>query len=201
MRGRIGELIPPALLGSLLLALFPGTVRAHRLKIDYRVLPDHKIQVEGWYNSPGNPHPAAQAKVQVRRGDGSTLTAGELDADGFFTFAYDRAEALTVIISQTGHREEETIPAEKLGGGEGSAAPNETADKHHAGGHDHSMREFVHEVLVGVGFLLALAAFVMSLRNARTLARMEKNSTRRDDVTPGSGTPRSAAPPTDPDRH
>jgi hypothetical protein len=192
MRGRIGPLTPPALLGSLLLlALFPGSARAHRLIVEYRVLADHKIQVEGWYNSPANPHPAAQAKVQVRRGDGSTLAAGALDTNGFFTFAFDRPEPLTIVVSQTGHREEVTIPTDMLGAGETGISVNETSGVAGASSHDHSLREFVHEVLVGVGFLLALAAFVMSLRNARKLARIEKRNksdraTDVADIPPGS---------------
>jgi hypothetical protein len=176
MRGRVGPLTPPALLFALFaLSIFPGAARAHRLVVEYQVLPERKVQVEAWYSSPANPHPAAQAKVQVRRADGSTLAAGELDAKGFFTFDYERPEIMTIVVSQTGHREEVTIPAEKLGAAEPGTNPTEAPHGRSAGehAHDHSVQEFVQQVLVGVGFLLALAAFVLSLRNARALRRME----------------------------
>jgi hypothetical protein len=174
MRGRIGTLNPLTFLAALaVLTLAPAPAHAHRLVIECRILPDRKVQVEGWYNSPANLHPAAQAKVVVRRNDGSTLVEGELDSRGYFTFAPEQAEALTVIVSQTGHREELIIPGEKLAAApERAPSPTDPPAAPMTVTPVHPVREELKELLIGVGFVLALAAFVLSLRNARALKRL-----------------------------
>jgi hypothetical protein len=175
MRGRFG-LLTTLLAGLALVLCLPKPARAHRLVVECRVLPDHKVQVEGWYNSPSNPHPAVRAKVDVLRSDGSRLTEGELDVSGFFTFSYEKPEDLSVIVYQTGHREEVRLSALKLGleaptdsqVGNGSTSSSPVKSEHE------SLREWVREVLIGVGFVLALAAFVLSVRNARELRRRKE---------------------------
>jgi cobalt/nickel transport system permease protein len=174
---------PPALLlavlGTLLTA---GPARAHRLEAEAKVLPGGQVRVESWFDLTGESPKGA--KVQVLRPDGTTLTKGELDDQGMFVFRYDRPEALRVVVSAgAGHRKELVIPRAELeraatgskGAGDGQpvhpaaagppgATPVSSADR--------SSRVTVKDVLVGVGFVLAAAAFLLSLRNARRLREL-----------------------------
>lgn len=172
MRRRFASLMPPALLAPLLMLLWPCPARAHRLVVECRVLPEHKILVEAWYNSPLEPHPAQMAKVQVLRSSGNVLIESELDEKGSFTFTYDQPETLRVIVTQTGHREEASIDLSKVvpvskATDEGKNVTPQISSA--------SNRESAKEVLIGVGFLLALAAFVLGVRNARALRKLRKD--------------------------
>jgi nickel transport protein len=149
------------------LALAPAA-RAHRLEGEYRVLPGRKVQVEAWFETG---EAAKGAKVRIYRADGSPLFSepGELDARGEYIFPYEKAENLKVVISAgEGHRKELTIPAAELSGPGPTPAsapqgPEETSARERA-------REFpFKDLLLGITFLLALGAFVLSLRNARRL--------------------------------
>ena len=51
MRRRYGALTSLALAAALLAA---GAAHAHRLEAEYRVLPDHKVQVESWFDLGGD---------------------------------------------------------------------------------------------------------------------------------------------------
>lgn len=170
MRRRVAPLTPPALLCLLALLLTPAEALAHRLVIECQVLAGQKIRVEGWYNAPNNPHPAGQASVQVFHADGELLAVGQLDAGGVFTFAFDKPERLRIVVIQTGHKAELVIPAEKLG-----TPAQTTTDATRedgpviASGSRLTLHEWIRDVVAGVGFLLALAAFVLSVRNARKL--------------------------------
>lgn len=169
MRRRVAPLTPPALLCCLLALLWsPAPALAHRLVIECQVLPDNQVRVEAWYNAPNNPHPARQASVQVFDADGASVTEGQLDGEGVFTFTYDRPRALRVVVTQTGHRDELVIPAERLGGATATREPGHDMPAI-TSGPTPSVREWIRDVLTGVGFLLALAAFVLSIRNARRL--------------------------------
>jgi nickel transport protein len=142
------------------LALAPAA-RAHRLEGDYRVLPGGKVRVEAWFETGDAPK---GAKVRVYRADGSPLfpEPGELDARGEYVFPYEKAEDLKVVISAgEGHRKEFTIPAGQLSGPGPAPA---------------SARDFpAKDLLLGITFLLALAAFVLSLRNARRLRDLPRS--------------------------
>jgi hypothetical protein len=130
------------------------------------VLPGSKVRVEAWFETGEAPH---GAKVRVYRADGSPLFAepGELDKEGAYVFAYEKAEPLKVIIAGEGHRKELLIPAAELSSpgtsSPGTPPPQENPARERA-------REFpIKDLLLGVTFLLALAAFVLSVRNARRL--------------------------------
>jgi hypothetical protein len=141
--------------------------QAHRLEGEYRVLPDRKVRVEAWFETGDAPK---GAKVRVFRPGGAPLFAepGELDAQGVYVFAYDRAEKLRVVISGEGHRKELTIPATELASPGGVDSPtSQEAPARERG------QEFpVKDLLLGITFLLALGAFVLSLRNARRLRQL-----------------------------
>jgi hypothetical protein len=163
------------LLGVLAL-LAAGSAHAHRLQADYRVLPGRTVQVEGWFDLTRDSPKGAE--VRVLRADGTLLTEGRLDDDGVFAFTFDKVEPLKVVVSAgQGHRKELSIPAEELaraGGAEQApvAATTPAAPRHFA---DRSPALSVKDVLIGVGFLLALGAFVLSVRNARQLRRLRQS--------------------------
>jgi cobalt/nickel transport system permease protein len=144
---------PPALLLALLtLAVTAGSARAHRLKADYVLLPDGKIQIESWFDITDETPPGA--RVEVFGPNHQVLVAGKTDDKGLFVFECDRAAPLHVVVSAgAAHRCEIDIPA----------GPRPLAD--------HRTDFSAKDVLLGVTFLLALAAFVLSLRNARKLKR------------------------------
>jgi hypothetical protein len=174
MRRRYGALTCLAVLGLLLPA---GAARAHRLEAEYRVLPDHKVQVESWFDLGGDS--PRGARVQVFRADGSVFTEGKLSGDGVFVFAYDKAEPLRVVVDAgAGHRKVLEVAAQELTSASAAApaSPGEDAGPASPGARaDRSPRVSVKDVLVGVGFLLAVAAFVLSLRNARQLRELRRH--------------------------
>jgi cobalt/nickel transport system permease protein len=166
----------PALLFAIAGILWAATpAQAHRLDADYRVRPDGKVQVESWFDVGGKA--PAGAKVQVYRPDGALLSEGALDEQGIFVFAPKEAENLKVVVSAgAGHRAEFIVSRDKLSqraaedpikpNGDPSPAPTPLIDR--------SYQFPYKEILSGFGFLLGLAAFVMSLRNMRHLRELKK---------------------------
>jgi hypothetical protein len=140
------------------------------------------IQVESWFSS-GDA--ANGAKVQVFDAQGQLLAEGQLNVQGVFVFPYGDADPARVVISAgAGHRKEVSISAQALARAVAAAVPNKDSPARTnevpfapvpVAERDSGVP--VKDVLVGVGFLLALAAFLLSLRNARklrALARPEK---------------------------
>ncbi len=130
------------------------------------------MQVESWFETGDAPR---GARVRVYRADGSLLfpEPGTVDDKGIYVFDYDKAERLRVVISAgQGHRKELMIPAAELmapGVGQGDVTPHER-------GYEFPIRD----LLVGVAFLLALGAFVLSLWNARQLAELRRRERSED---------------------
>jgi cobalt/nickel transport system permease protein len=152
------------LLAMATLLLTAGPAFAHRLRADFKSLPGGRVQVESWFDI-GKDSPAG-ARVEVFGGQDRLLTEGKLDENGVFVFPYEGRDALRVVVSAGGgHRAEVSIPAgavaiaaEALPIGSGtSPAPLVSRAS------DVSPKD----VLLGVTFLLALAAFVLSIRNGR----------------------------------
>jgi hypothetical protein len=181
MRGRFAPLTPPALLLAVLALLATGgRAQAHRLEAEYHVLPDRKVRIESWFDLTLTNDPPRGAQVRVLRADGTLLTEGRLDGDGTFTFPFEKAEPLRVVVTAgQGHHKELSIPADELarvGGAEKvpeAAAPG-AALPEAARPATHATAVSIKDVLIGVGFLLALGAFVLSVRNARQLRRLRQ---------------------------
>lgn len=144
------------------------------------MLPGRRVQVESWFDLTGDS--PRGALVKVLRADGSTLTQGKLNSQGVFAFTYSEPEALKVVVDAVGHRKELDIPARELAQsdtpattakspGTAASAPAGSADPKPFA--DRTPRVSLKDVLIGVGFLLAVAAFVLSLRNARQLREMK----------------------------
>jgi hypothetical protein len=151
-----------------MLALAPAAL-AHRLEGEYKILPGRKVQVESWFET-GDP--PVGAKVRVHRADGSLLfpEPGTVDDKGVYVFAYEHAEQLRVVISAgQGHRKELVITATELAGAGGAKGePTSEGEPSRERGYELPVRD----LLAGVALLLALGAFVLSLRNARQLAEL-----------------------------
>jgi hypothetical protein len=153
------------------------------------VLPGRKVQVESWFETGDSPK---GAKVRVERADGSLLfpEPGELDEKGIYVFPYEKAEKLKVVVSAgAGHRKVITLSAAELAN-PGAPPPDAPAGE---AAREHRYEFPVKELLAGVAFLLALAAFVLSLRNAQQLAelrRLQRQLADRVDTqqSPGAGT-------------
>ena len=167
MRGRS----PALILGLLILFCIASDARAHRLNAEYRVLPDKKIRIESWFDSTGDSPNGAT--VQVFRPDGQLLIEGKLNETGTFTFSHEDAGPLRVVVlAGQGHRKELTIPASELAAVlSNSANSMEGTDTPLA---DRTSQISVRDVLIGVGFLMAVAALALSIRNARQLRDVQR---------------------------
>src|SRR5262249_35319602 len=89
---------------------------------------------------------------------------------------FSRAEPLRVVVSAgAGHRKELLISQNELAQASASPTPANAPDT--SGPADRSTRISLKDVLMGIGFVLALAAFFLSWRNARHIRPLqEKNS-------------------------
>jgi cobalt/nickel transport system permease protein len=165
---------PTLLLAVFFLLLTARPAHAHRLEAEHRVLPDGRVQIESWFDTTGDS--PKWGTVQVFGPDGGLVTEGKLNEKGTFAFRVERPQTLRVVVSAgDGHLKELTIPRADLEH-PGSAAPSPEEDSPADPGPfaDRSSRVTVKDVLVGVGFLLALAAFVLSLRQARELRELRR---------------------------
>lgn len=173
---------PPALLLVFLtILLTANAARAHSPHAGYTVLADRQIQIDGWFD-PGDA-PMKGAKVEVFRPDKRLLVEGRLDEKGIFVFRFTKAETLDVVVSAgAGHRASVVIPREKL---EQGSEPSSDGDASQTNGadstpvrRDHRIpwEEQVKDALIGVSFLIALAAFLLSWRNARKLKSIEQSN-------------------------
>ena len=147
------------------IAGWPSFAWGHRLNAEAQAKKIQKVKIESWFDLGGVP---SGARVQVfRKADNHLLLERALDKNGQFTF-YADCEPLRVVISAgDGHEKELEIQPEGVGAGK----PDVTAPLPSA---DRSARVGVQDVLAGIAFVLALAAFVLSVRNSRKLAAITK---------------------------
>jgi hypothetical protein len=139
--------------------------------MSYVILPDRTIRLESWF-SQGDP--PRNASVRVYAPDETLLVDGTTDRKGVFEFKYTKAEPLHVILAAgQGHQAECTISQAELehaestptnDPGAGTAVPNT--------GVAHADPFPFKDLLAGLTFILAAAAFVISLRNAQAIRRL-----------------------------
>jgi hypothetical protein len=116
-----------------------------------------KVKIESWFDLGGVP---SGARVQVfRKSDKQLLLERGLDENGRLTFYADWEPLHIVISAGNGHEKELDIRPEM-----DVSSPLPDADR--------SSRIEIKDILVGIGFLLALGAFVLSVRNSRRLATL-----------------------------
>ena len=141
-------------LSLLAFGVSPETAWAHRLEGDAQAKKVQKVKIESWFDLGGVP---SGARLQVfRKSDGQLLLERSLDENGRLTFFADWQPLHVVISAGDGHQKEIDIQPES-----DITSPLPDADR--------SSRIGIKDILVGVGFLLALAAFVLSVRNHRRI--------------------------------
>ena len=183
MPGRIPALSPLVPLCAVLAGLLvPGYACAHRLDADVLVLPGRRLQVESWFS---DGYAAKGAKVQVFGGHDELLGEGRLNDQGVFVLAFGETTPVRVIVSAgAGHRKEVTISASAFAravAGQTTqsdpAAPSNPAPQSAIPVAERASGFPIKDLMIGIGFVLAIAAFVLSLRNAqklRTLADLRR---------------------------
>jgi hypothetical protein len=161
MRGRILVLI--AALG------LAGGAQAHRLDAAPRFLPRRMVRVETWFDNGDIPK---TGQVEVTSDSGELLVKGRLSSQGLFLFDAPEGQGLHVKIDAgQGHGKELAIKPEEV---IAAAAPESTAPVATAPApSDHEQPFPIKDVLTGIGLIVAVAALVMSLRNARRLRELK----------------------------
>jgi cobalt/nickel transport system permease protein len=154
---RMSTLIVLGILGAL---FFAQPALAHRLEMNAKVDKGKKqVRIECWYET-GDP--PSEAKAKVIREDGSTLVEGPVDARGFFVFTFDDLEPLKVVISAPGgHHAVLRLSKADLGAEPESTTLSQPEERSRG-----------RDILLGLTFLLALSAFVLSWRNTLRLQRL-----------------------------
>jgi cobalt/nickel transport system permease protein len=178
--------VPVKALGCLLAVagglLVPArAARAHALEADWDPLPGHKVRITSWYSARPRSFPAQGARVRVFGPENHRPVAeGQTDDKGVFVFHYEKQEPLTVEVYQEGHLKTlrlfeggtaGTVADSPGQDGAGPAGRQTVPPTLPAGRHEESV---LRDVLIGVGFLLALAAFVLSVRNGRRLRALAR---------------------------
>lgn len=168
---------PPALLLALVcLGSVASPAQAHRLLAEYGVLPSGQVQVESWFDITGDSPQGAT--VQVFGTNGELVTEGHLDDKGRFVFTPPAAETLRIVVNGgPGHRAELKVTADTLRSPVSATPATAPGAPVAAPTANREARFSPKDVLLGVTFLLALAAFVLSVRNARQPAG-QKDTTR-----------------------
>jgi ABC-type Co2+ transport system permease subunit len=146
--------LPVWLLALLGLPLLASPAYAHRLKAEYSVLPDGRVRIASYFAITGDP--PEKARVEVFAPADRLWTEGSLDEKGEFVFEPPKQGDVRVVVSAgAGHRAEVSFT-------QGTPAAERTTPPKEA---DAPLKD----LLLGVTFLLALGAFVLSVRNARRL--------------------------------
>ena len=182
MSSRRAFLSPPALLFVVLVTLLDvGAAQAHRLNAQAFLLPNKQVQIEAWFSTG---EAAKGAIVEVRNAAQQLVSSGQLNGDGIYVFSFTAPETLVVSVAAGGgHRAQLSITADQLaaansgastGTPDASGGPPRRSDPIAIGAHDPAMP--IKDILIGAGFLLALAAFVLSLRNAKKLRDLKSRS-------------------------
>jgi hypothetical protein len=163
MRGRI--------LAVMLALAAAGEARAHRLDAAWRPLPRGMVRVETWFDNGDIPK---TGQVEVFDDAGELLVKGRLSSQGLFLFDAPEARAVRVVIDAgQGHGKELEIKPEELAV---AAAPQPTDPAAPPPAPTSHEQPFpIKDVLAGVGLLIAVAALVLSLRNARALRELRRS--------------------------
>ncbi len=154
---------------------------AHDLRARHEALPGGRILVYCWYNGALKQSPARGAEVEVRRGEREPIR-GTTDDDGCFTFSYDRAEEMTIVVRQAGHINHpfDVVQVDELGDAVASDPEQSSKDEVKAAATnlqkaaDDASRQSLKDLLLGVSMIFAAAAFFMSMRNARRLREIQR---------------------------
>jgi hypothetical protein len=160
------------LIGGLALVALTGNssvASAHRLDAQVTVTPARRVTIESWFSSGDVP---SGANVQVYDAAGRPMQEGTLDSRGTFEFVADAIQGMRVVVNAgAGHRKEVTITDADVATG-AQAAPLRVSTRETGAPW--------RDVFSGVALLLAVAAFAISVRNARKLQRLSQPAQARD---------------------
>jgi hypothetical protein len=153
---------------ALIAALGPvGAARAHRLKAKCLFFPRRMVRVESWFDNGQTPK---TGEVEVSAEGGEVLVKGRLSSQGLFVFDAPEGGPFQVVVEAgEGHRAEVAIRPDELVVAQ--APPTDAAPPP-----SHEEPFPVKDVVTGVGLLIALAAFFLSLRNARNIRELKRRS-------------------------
>jgi hypothetical protein len=140
---------------------WPGSAWGHRLEGDAQAKKIQKVKIESWFDLGGVPI-GAQVRV-FRKFDGQLLLERTLDETGKLTFFADWEPLHVVISAGDGHQKELDIQPEA-----DITSPMPAADR--------SSRIGIKDILIGVAFLLSLAAFFLSVRNNQRLSQLNRSN-------------------------
>jgi hypothetical protein len=155
----------PRIITLLVLAGFATPGEAHRLDAQAFLLPGKKVRVESWFSSGEAAHGAT---VRVFGKGNQLITEGRLDEQGGWVFSYtDQLPERIVVYAGAGHLKELTFNAADF-----NATKSDLADSQPLTDRNSGTR--IKDILTGVGFLLALAAFALAIRNSRKIRALEK---------------------------
>jgi len=155
-----------------------GEAHAHRLEAACRFLPGRMVRVETWFD---RGDPPRTGNVEVSRAGGEVLIKGRLSSQGLFLFDAPEGEPLQVVVEAgEGHRAEVAINPEEVVVAQVTENPAPAPAQA-----SHEERFPLKDVLLGIGLLIAVAAFVLSLRNARNLRKLQRSSGPRGSATRG----------------
>jgi len=144
------------LLPVLTLGIRPESAWGHRLEGEAQSKKVQKVKIESWFDLGGIP---SGARVEVfRKSDGQLLLERPLDENGRLTFFADWEPLRVVISAGDGHQKEIDVEPDA-----DVSRPLPPSDR--------SSRIDLKDLLVGIGFLLAVAAFVLSVLNHQRLAK------------------------------
>jgi hypothetical protein len=159
------------------IALFAtaSVAQAHRLDAQAFLLPGNKLQVEGWFSSG---EPARGAVVRIHGTEEHLICEGKLDDQGIFVCTLKQREPLyIVVIAGAEHRKELHVSVPE--GMVQTSQPLTLADRN-------ASAPF-RDIVIGLAFLLALAAFVMAYRSSRRITglmeRLKNESDKPSDVS------------------
>jgi hypothetical protein len=137
-----------------------GDAQAHRLDAASSVKLVQKVRIESFFSDDRRPQGAT---IQVFRAEESEpIQEGHLDDDGAFEFIADAQPLRIVIQAGEGHTKELLIAPAVVD----ASSPLPPIE--------HKTTFPFVESTLGLSFLLALSAFILSLRNARRLREMRK---------------------------
>jgi hypothetical protein len=156
------------ILALLAIALFVAQADAHGLDAQAFLLPGKQIRVESWFSGGDVPRGAT---VRVYGAANDLIAEGKLDEQGMWVFSFDQDAPTRIVISAgKGHQKELRLSAIDL------AEPRDAPSALVVPLADHNAGSPFKDVVAGIGFLLALAAFVLSIRNRRRLGELERNA-------------------------
>lgn len=181
----------------LLIGYCAPTAMAHRLRASYQVLPGCRILVRGTFDHGGG-HPL-HGHVVAKSSSGEIIDQSSLRSHGTTVLSFRKLQSIWITITDTtGHRAEARASVEDLRGTyqnalSGTVAlclspqttplvrmallshfPGAPEEAPLPGAKEEESGSLLKNILIGIGFLLALASFLMCLRNARELERLRK---------------------------